>query len=249
MENIIKVMSFNISCGEIIEERHNRIIARIKSEAPDIIGLQEGIDISCERITKALGDSYTMLGHGREEHKDGENNNIMFKKDKFELLESKTFWITDTPEVYSRHPESCCPRICTYQLLKIKENGQIILHVNTHFDHIGVNARIAQAKILTAWIEKNFGDKYPVFITGDFNCTADSEEYKVIINAGYTVSNVAGENVNTFNGYGGDELLIDFCFINDKVSAVSYYVCDGKIDGEWISDHNAIVSELLILPA
>ena len=138
MKNTIKVMSFNISCGEPLEERHNRIIARIKEEDPDIIGLQEGIDLSCERITKALGDTYTMLGHGRDEHGDGENNNIMFRKDKFELIESKTFWITDTPEVYSRHPESCCPRILTYQLLKIKENGQIILHVNTHFDHIGV---------------------------------------------------------------------------------------------------------------
>ncbi|MBQ2915842.1 MAG: endonuclease/exonuclease/phosphatase family protein [Clostridia bacterium] len=247
MENKIKVMSFNISCGEPSEERHNRIIERIKGEAPDVIGLQEGIDLSCERITKALGDTYTMLGHGREENSDGENTNIMFRKDKFELLESKTFWITDTPEVFSKHPESCCPRIYTYQLLKTKENGQIFLHVNTHFDHIGVNARIAQAKILTSWIEKTFGDKYPVFITGDFNCTSDSEEYNVIINAGYTVTNVTGENTYTFNGYGESEIIIDFCFINDKIKPVSYHVCDGKINGEWVSDHNAIVSEISII--
>ena len=237
-------MSFNISCGEILEERHNRIIERIKGEAPDIVGLQEGIDISCERIIKALGDDYKMLGHGREEHCDGENNNVMFRTDKFELLESKTFWITDTPDAYSKHPESECYRICTYQLLKIKESEQIILHVNTHFDHIGVNARIAQAKILTGWIEKNFGNKYPVLITGDFNCTAESEEYRTIINAGYSVTNIAGENVNTFNGYGETELLIDFCFINDKITPVSYHVCDGKLDDDWVSDHNAIVSEI-----
>ena len=245
--NIIKIMSFNISCGELFEERLNRIVKRIEGENADIVGLQEGTDPSCNKILEVLGDKYEMLGHGRDANKDGENNNILFKKDKFELLESKTFWITETPEVYSKHPESDCYRICTYQLLKKKDDGQIILHVNTHFDHIGVNARIAQAKILTAWIKETFENKYPTVITGDFNCFSDSEEYNTIIKAGYTVTNVTGENVITFNGYNEDGgMIIDFFFINDKFSAVSYKVCDSKIGGEWVSDHNAIVSEIEI---
>ena len=86
-------------------------------------------------------------------------------------------------------------------------------------------------------------------ITGDFNCLANTTEYQTIIDADYRVTNTFGENVRTYQGYndnGGS--IIDFCFVNDLFPIVSYKVCEEKTDGEWISDHNAIVSELILLP-
>lgn len=246
----LKVMSFNIRYGEFTEDRIDRVIALIEKEAPDIIGVQEATVEWVAVLKERLGEEYEVLGHGREEKLDGESNNALYKKDKFELIESDTKWLTDTPDVWSRHPESACYRIFTYQLLERKSDGQIFLHINTHFDHVGVNARIAQAQILTAWIEETFGNRYPVTITGDFNCTADTEEFNTIINEGFRITSAYGENVRTFNGYsdnGGS--IIDFCFVNDIFPVVSYKVCEEKADGEWISDHNAIVSELLLLPA
>ena len=249
MRTAIKVMSFNISCGELYEDRLDRIVKQIQVEDPDIVGLQEGVDVTCNKILNDLGNEYEMLGHGRDENKDGENNNVLYKKRKFELLESKTLWLSDTPEEWSKHPESNCHRIQTYQLLKRKEDGTVFLHVNTHFDHISSDARVFQAKILTNSLSEAFGNNYPILITGDFNCTKESEEYRTIINAGYSVTNIAGINTNTYNGYGEETpLLIDFCFINNSFETASYKVCEGKIDGEWVSDHNAIVSEILISP-
>lgn len=245
----IKVMSFNILCSDLTEDRMQRVIDTIRTESPDVVGLQEGTDLLCRRIIKALGDEYEMLGHGREAKKDGENNNILYRKDAFELIESQTYWLTDTPEVFSKHPESNCYRIFTYQLLRRKSDGQVFLHVNTHFDHVGANARIEQANILTDWIEKTYKNQFPVAITGDFNCAADTVEYQTIIDAGYRVSNTYGESTRTFHGFNEDwGTIIDFCFVNELFPVVSYKVCDAKQDGQWISDHNAIVTELLLFP-
>lgn len=246
----LKVMSFNVLCSDLTEDRMQRVIEQIRSESPDVVGMQEGTDLMCMRIVDALGDEYAMLGHGREAKSDGENNNILYKKDAFRLIETQTLWITDTPEVYSRHPESACYRIFTYQLLERKSDGQVFLHVNTHFDHIGANARVEQSKILTAWIEENFKNKYPVVITGDFNCGEETVEYQTIISADYRATTPYGESKRTYQGCIDDwsGTIIDFCFVNDYLPIVSYKVCPEKMDGEWISDHNAIVSEVLLIP-
>ena len=248
---VLKVMSFNILCSDLTEDRMQRVVEQIRAESPDVVGMQEGTDKLCQRIIKELGDEYEMLGHGRESKSDGENNNILYKKSAFNLIESHTYWITETPEVYSKHPESACYRIFTYQLLERKSDGQVFLHVNTHFDHIGENARIEQAKILTAWIEKTFRNQFPVVITGDFNCSAETTEYQTIIAADYRATTSLGESKRTYQGCIDDwaGTVIDFIFVNDLFVPVSYKVCPEKIDGKWISDHNAIVSEVLLLPA
>ena len=247
----LKVMSFNILCSDLTEDRMQRVVEQIRAESPDVVGMQEGTDKLCRKIIKELGDEYGMLGHGRESKSDGENNNILYKKNAFNLIESHTYWITETPEVYSKHPESACYRIFTYQLLERESDGQVFLHVNTHFDHIGENARIEQAKILTAWIEKTFRNQFPVVITGDFNCSAETTEYQTIIAADYRATTSLGESKRTYQGCIDDwaGTVIDFIFVNDLFVPVSYKVCPEKMDGEWISDHNAIVSEVLLLPA
>ena len=245
----LKVMSFNIRYGEFTEDRIERVINLILKEEPDVIGLQEVTD-QWRKILKArLSDKYEFLGHGRNEDLSGEGSCVLHKKDSFKLIDSRTLWLTDTPEVWSKHPESSHARILTFQLLERKSDGQIFLHVNTHLDHIGEEARIAQAQMITSWINDTFSKQYPTVITGDFNCLANTTEYQTIIDADYRVTNTFGENVRTYQGYndnGGS--IIDFCFVNDLFPIVSYKVCEEKTDGEWISDHNAIVSELILLP-
>lgn len=248
----ISVMSFNIRYGEWGIGRQDLVFQLIEQEDPDIFGVQEANPQWVNTLNSRLiyeGSKYGMSGEGRDYNKGGERTFVFYKKDKFNLLETKTLWLSDTPEVYSRYPDAD-DRILTYQLLERKADGQIFLHLNTHLC-LTVAGRLDQARMITSWIEENFGNKYPVIITGDFNCNASSEEFSIFTDAGYEVTNTYGESTRTYQGYNdnpeaGD--IIDFIFVNNMIRPISYKVCQGKINDQWISDHNAIVSEVLIIP-
>lgn len=241
----LKVMSFNIFCGILTEERISRVVKNITAESPDIVGMQEGMDPSVDMMKEQLGDEYEILGNGRNEDKRGENCNVLYKKSVFDLVETKTVWLSDTPDEYSYYERSCCPRIMTYQLLKHKDSGETVLHVNTHLDHILPEVRVLQAQVLMKYIEEKFGDKYPTIITGDFNCEKTEKAFDVITDAGFEATTGYGEYIPTYQGFDNGPIMnIDYTFVNSRFTVKSYKVCDEKIDGEHPSDHNAIVSEI-----
>lgn len=241
----LKVMSFNIFCGIITDERISRVVENITAKSPDIIGMQEGMDSSRKMLEAALGNEYAILGDGRNEDRLGENCNVMYKRSAFDILETKTVWLTDTPEEYSVYEGSCCPRILTYQLLRHKDSGAVILHVNTHLDHILPEVRTRQAQALVRYITEDIGGEYPTIITGDFNCEMTEDAFGVITAAGYEATTGYGEYIPTYQGFGnGTTMNIDYTFVNGSFKVLSYKVCDELYNGEHPSDHNAIVSEI-----
>ena len=248
----ISVMSFNVRYAEFTADRIDRVVNLILQEYPDVVGMQEVTDEWKKVLGRRLADKYEILGHGRNEDKTGEAVCILYKKEAFKLLESNTLWLTDTPEIHSKHPDSNKYKLLTYQLLERKADGQIFLHVNTHLDHVSEEARIYQAQIVTSWIENTFNNQYPVVLTRDFNDVETSKPVEVIFNADYRITNTYGENLRTYQAYGereNENLVIDFIFVNDFFPIISYKVCPEKMNGEYISDHNAIVAELILLPA
>ena len=149
----LKVMSFNIRYAEMDNGRPERVLQHIRNVDPDIFGVQEGTEHWDIILKENLSDEYGVLGHSANPDKvTGDFNFAFYKKDKFNLLESATYWLTDTPTRYSKHADSDQPRILTYQLLERKSDGQKILHVNIHLDHIGQKARVSQAEKVTNWI-------------------------------------------------------------------------------------------------
>lgn len=65
---------------------------------------------------------------------------------------------------------------------------------------------------------------------------------------GLVAERIRGESTETLQGFGEKSAIIDFTFVNSYFPVTSYKVCEPKIDGEWVSDHNAIVSELILYP-
>ena len=245
----LKVMSFNVYYSKQEADRIARVVQVIENEDPDIIGIQEGMLPICDGILAAFGEKYEMLGIGREATDDSENSNVFYNTEKFELVDTGTIWLSRTPDRYSVMSGAGMPRIMTYQLLQRKSDGQTFLHANTHFDLNGTKIRTFEANVVMDFIAEEFGTMIPTVITGDFNCTADTPEFATIIDGGYSVTNAYGENVNTYQGWGEKEgKVIDFTFVNDMFPVLSYKVCDPTIDGEYASDHNAIISELFLMP-
>jgi endonuclease/exonuclease/phosphatase family metal-dependent hydrolase len=108
---------------------------------------------------------------------DGEFSAILYRKDRFELLDGNTFWLSETPEEKgSVGWDAALPRIVTWVKFKDKQTGKVFFHFNTHFDHIGVVARNESAKLLKQRAHSIAGDT-PVIITGDFNCGENEQPY------------------------------------------------------------------------
>ncbi len=251
----ISVMSFNVRTGETYPYRMESVATLIRNESPDTFGVQEAQGEWTMFLREKLGDEYAMVGHGRDERSQDETTNVFYKKDKFELLGHDTIWLTDTPEFYSCYfdpveNEYDTPRIMTYAILKRKSDGAVFIHANTHLAASTSASRQYQANCMINYLEETFDFDYPIVLTGDFNAGKETPEYAIIADAGFTPTDTYGEQKRTFQGYTDDwaGTFIDFCFVNDYIPILSYKVCDEKMNGEWISDHNAIVSEILILP-
>ena len=88
---------------------------------------------------------------------------------------------------------------------------------------------------------------------GDFNVTPDASAYTTMITNGYLdASHVAaeGEILPTYNGMSDSDIdvLIDYIFVSPELAGLvdTYTVCPAKRDGQWISDHNAIIATITL---
>ena len=257
---LFSVMSFNVYVGNQFNKAYiDRVIATILDNTPSVLGVQEASVPWMTALKSGLGDIYTSVGVGRDWGGLGEHSAIFYRTDMFNLIESGTKWLSTTPDTQgSKLANANFPRIMTYAILERKTDGARFLYVNTHLDHNGNNSaevaeqiRQAQIEILIAEIKK-LGD-LPTIVTGDFNVTPDASAYKTMIANGYLdASHVAaeGEILPTYNGMIDSDIdvLIDYIFVSPELEELvdTYTVCPSKRDGQWISDHNAIIATITL---
>jgi endonuclease/exonuclease/phosphatase family metal-dependent hydrolase len=182
---VVTVMTYNIrydNPGDSINQWSNRkdkLCQLIKKYNPDIFGVQEALHHQLTDMSNALGQ-YPYLGVGRDDGKQkGEYSAIFFKRDKFELVEQKTFWLSETPDVPgSKSWDAAITRVATYAIFRDKTAGTKFLVINTHFDHIGAEARTKSAEL----IKTKIGDmaEFAVILTGDLNCLRSEPPYPVL---------------------------------------------------------------------
>jgi len=250
----MKIMSFNVLCWgneeHSFETRIPLVVKRIREQMPDILGTQESHKQWMDSICEGLPE-YAFAGVGREDGKDeGEFSPVFYRKDKFDLEDSGTFWLSETPEVPSMSWNTRCIRICTWTVLKNKDTGARFAAVNTHLDHISEEARVNGAKLVVEKIN-SFKD-IPVFCTGDFNTNEDSEAYRIMTSSVMGDSKYLAkdsDNGNTYTGFDPEatknDSPIDFIFVKkDCVNVDSYKILRDLVDGQHPSDHFAIVSEV-----
>lgn len=245
----LRAMSFNVWVSSRSDARDDRVVQMVLDYMPDVVGFQETGSSWMSTLIKRLGVYYNYVGEGRDGGSSGEYNPIFYRKDKFTLLESGTYWLSETPEKVSKFSESSLNRIYTYAKLKRNSDGAEFLHINTHFDHKSSVAREKQAEVLVEFINQNSG--IPMIITGDFNCESSSTEYKTIVNSIVVSSSTVAEKKKTeatFHNYGNSNKIIDFIFVDPiKVHVLNYKVCSEKINGDYASDHHPVCIDFYIL--
>ena len=202
----LKVMSFNVQTenGTSVNfDLRAELLRDLLDELqPDSIGMQEVTTGWIYRMdTYAFNDSYAGVGEGRTPG--GEASSIYYRKDTFDLVDSGTFWLSETPDVQgSSLPNANYPRICTWAHLRDKTTGFEYIHLNTHLDHNGNNSaadgraiRTAQVQVILEFIQTL--PDLPMVLTGDFNQGFTSSKGNV-----YTMfKNVTGqESFTTADG-------------------------------------------------
>ncbi|WP_256006221.1 endonuclease/exonuclease/phosphatase family protein [Pedobacter deserti] len=145
----------------------------------DIFGTQEGLHEQLEDLSVKLQE-YRYIGVGRNDgKKSGEHAAIFYKPEKFRLLQSGNFWLSEKTDSPNRGWDAALPRICTWGEFQHIEKGTKFYFFNTHFDHVGIKARRESAKLIMAKI-REFASNETVILTGDFNVDQTNEIYEIM---------------------------------------------------------------------
>ena len=251
----ITVMTYNVYYGgsgeKARELRAPNVAENIRRYMPDSFGLQEATDFWIE-TTLELMPEYAYVGVGRDADGGGEASPIFYKKDKYELLDSGTFWLSKTPSRPSKGWDAMFNRVCTYAVLRDVESGFIYAHFNAHFDHLGVIARLESVSVVADKISR-ICNTFPVVFTGDLNDYEGGDMYNRVLSAGFRDTKalaVTADDKPTFHGY--SELVekeepIDFIFVNAMAQSVESYTVDTTLyNGLYASDHHPVVSKIIL---
>ena len=252
----LKIMSFNVLGGgsgaRSQENRLSGVVKTIRAELPDSFGLQEANDYWRSALKDELSDLYNEVGNYGRHLGLNEGTPIFYRKDKFLCLAQGVFWLSDRPLLYSNGWDTSVPRIAAWALLIDKRTGFVYIHYNTHFDHIGELARTNSAALMADMLNKV---PLPAVLTGDFNCKPDSRAYSYFKAGDLADTRLLAAKADkgrTYHGYQDVDVKtgqpIDFIFAKKGclASVESYSVIRTKYDGQYPSDHFAVVSVLTL---
>jgi endonuclease/exonuclease/phosphatase family metal-dependent hydrolase len=250
-----KVMTYNIrldvaSDGENTWNlRKDHVAGLLQFYQPDILGIQEGLPHQVHYLDSLL-IGYQVIGQGRDGGKKGEQSAIFYNHQTFDVLESDTFWLSETPEKVSKGWDAQLNRICTYGLFKNKITKEVFWVFNTHLDHVGAVAREKSAQLIHQMIESKNSKKYPVVVMGDLNSEPItnqvmflSEKYLNAKKEAALVYNATG----TFNGFDFFKPVtteIDYIFLSkEKITIQKYAVLTDSYNCKYPSDHFPVLVE------
>jgi endonuclease/exonuclease/phosphatase family metal-dependent hydrolase len=254
-DNELKVISLNVRYNnpdDSLNAWPNRvpvILNFFKNENPDLIGLQEVLNDQYELLDSVLSD-YGSVGIGRSDGaKEGEMNPVFFSKERFDLIRSKTFWLSETPEVAgSRSWNASLPRIVTWVELSNKITHDHFYFFNTHFAHDSDSARIMSAGLLMSLID-SLSAGFPFIVTGDFNMLHSNRGYSILTDPYESVPLLSDTYAvtekrpmgpaYTYNGFSEKPSAgrVDYIFVRNGMKVLEYRTFIRKEHGIYISDH------------
>jgi endonuclease/exonuclease/phosphatase family metal-dependent hydrolase len=257
------VMTYNIRLdlasdgADAWPNRRAMVAALIGYHAPDLIGLQEVLQHQKQALEADL-PAYAFIGAARDDGRQaGEYSPIGYRRDRYRLLASGTFWLSPTPAVPGKGWDAAYPRIATWARLVERRGGRRLLMVNTHLDHVGLTARLEGARQLRGWIGAQRAKGEAVVLTGDFNSMADSDAYRTIVAPGpgaladtlrLTRTPHYGP-AGTFTGFKVTQAqagAIDHIFVSDGVTVLRQATLTDQTAGRLPSDHYPVLADLCV---
>jgi endonuclease/exonuclease/phosphatase family metal-dependent hydrolase len=256
-------MTFNIRNG-LANDGENRWELRkeftcdvIREYSPDVLGLQEPFRFQLDVFAKNLPD-YEEIGVGRDGGTKGEYSAILYRKSRFDVASSGTFWLSETPEKPSAHWGNSCLRICTWARFVDKRSSRAFYVYNTHLDHQSQRAREKGIQLIMRNIAGQT-NREPFLLMGDLNSGENNPVVKYLkgivpleqanpipVVDTFRVLHPKELDVCTFNHFTGNagEAKIDYILIPPYGLTQEAAIVRTKRDGRYPSDHYPVTAHV-----
>ena len=260
LQTDLSAMSFNIRYGTAADgenawpNRKAQLIEVIRQHDPDILGLQEALDVQLGEIDSAL-EGYARVGVGRDDGRSkGEFSPILYRRSRFELLASETFWFSPTPETpgstgWGNH----ITRIATWARLRDRTTDTSFYVFNLHLDHESAPSREKSARLLAVRIRAREHPE-PVIVMGDFNSGEDQPPVRLLIEAvpltDALVSVADSGGMGTYHAFQGrtDGARIDHILLSGEWSVQAAGIDRSREASRYPSDHFPVYATLRLRP-
>lgn len=255
LDEPLRVLSYNVRYGTADDganswgHRRDLALSVISGARPDVIGVQEALRFQLDEIRGAF-PYLAETGVGRDDGAEsGEYSAIVYDRERFELLEGNTFWLSDTPEaVASTSWGNRIPRIVTWARFRDHHTGQSFYVYNTHWDHESQPSRERSAGLLLDRMAAREHVDDPVLVTGDFNAGESNPAFTALLDGGlvdtFRTLHPNATDVGTFHGFEGGRS-------GEKIDAVlagpGWEVREARIvrlsgNGRYPSDHFPVMA-------
>ncbi len=253
----LEVMTYNIRYNNpddgsfSWDSRKEMVFWLIEKYNPDILGVQEALQGQMDELDLALS-GYRWAGAGRDDGNcQGEYVPVFYRKERFMLAEEGRFWLSEDPGVPgSMGWDAACTRMVTWIKLQEINTGYDYFVFNTHFDHVGEEARMKSARLLSDSI-RSIASLAPVIITGDLNCGPDSDPLNILseLFSDSRLLAIKKDSVSatTFVGFPADLTrsdIIDHIFISPHFGVDEYEIISDNAGGFFPSDHLPVRASL-----
>ena len=235
--------------------RKDKVAGLLMKYDPDIFGVQEALHNQMSDLERLL-PAFAWYGVGRDDAKmAGEYSAIFYKKEKFDLLQSSTFWLSETPEVPgSKSWDAAITRICSWIELLEKTSGEKFYFFNTHFDHIGEVARLRSMELISEKVNQIAGSS-PFILMGDFNFEPSAAPYEIVNDASrrvikdsyFSTGKNASKKTCTWTGFNVENAecrRIDYIFVQENIKVKKYMNLDDNDGTHFPSDHLPVMVEV-----
>lgn len=245
----MKLMTYNLRFANERDahpwsERRALAIDLVAGAAPTILGTQEGLRHQLDDLSDGLAAHYAWVGFGRGWPAADEYCAVFYDTRRLQVLDVTQRWFSSTPEVPGSLSWGACPRIMTAVVFEDRTTGDELLVINTHLDHLSVQARRFAADYLVSYIQ-GCSDGPPTVVMGDFNTAARvSAVYRRLcetpLEDTFEAQPLPGVDRPTFNNYQPPPLRghrIDWILVSPEIHVESSQVNTSDFDGRYASDH------------
>ena len=230
-------------------KRAKYYLKNIEVVSPDILAAQEVQPGQFKFLTEHLKGYGSVVGYRDNEGRKSESCPIFYSEARFELLDGGIFWLTDTPNVMSRHEGCFQYRIATFAKLKDKSTGLVIAIYNAHPDWTPAEARKEELKVVAAQAQASDADK--VVVLGDLNADKHTESgaeslaaFEAFLKDSKTFDGMEDYG-NTFQGYGlSKEEALDYIYLPSDTTVLEAGKLDAVYNGVYPSDHYPIYAKV-----
>ncbi|MBL7743420.1 MAG: endonuclease/exonuclease/phosphatase family protein [Chitinophagaceae bacterium] len=258
----LNIMTFNIRLNTSSDSlnawsyRKDKVASQVLFHKVHLLGVQEALHDQMLDLKERL-PQFKHAGGGRDDGKEkGEYSAIFYDTTRLQLLQTKMFWLSETPEIPgSKSWDAAITRMVTWVKFSDKKTKKTFFAFNTHFDHMGKIARRESAKMVLNKVKEIAGNT-PAVITGDFNAEPGDEPIMVIMDNSNPLHLTDSKTISqaphygptgTFNAFKSKERNdqpIDYIFLKGKWKVLTHATISQTWEGRFASDHFAVLASL-----